>query len=385
MWGHRSLTLALSALAWGCPAQPLPAPPSPSTPADRPASAPASPTTATRSALHGEIIDSHLHVDPTMLGLDTALTILDRAGVDRFVVKSAGKVGSPRYQATLAMMRVLKGRARAFANLDWRGIDAPGAVQAQVEGLRRAKADGIIGIKIFKALGLSVRDAQGALISPDDARLAPLFDACAELGLIVAWHVADPVAFFEPITPQNERYEELKMAPQWSFYGGDYPSHDALIAARDRVIARHPRTTFLLIHLANYPEKPAYVDALLDAHPNVYVDTSARVPEFGRHPAATMRAFFIKHQDRVLFGTDLISNGRGDLQLGSVSEAPPGLAEAAWFYARHWAYFETAGVDMDHPTPSQGAWKVQGVDLPREVLRKLYIDNAARLLFPPSS
>jgi predicted TIM-barrel fold metal-dependent hydrolase len=327
------------------------------------------------------VIDSHVHIYPTMTGLSTALTVFDKVGIDRFVIKSAGEVGTAKYQASLAMEKILKGRMRSFANLDWTAVEKPGWVQEQVAALEQMKKDGIVGIKIFKNLGLHVRVADGTLLKLDDPRLDPIWEACGRLGLIVAWHVADPVAFFKPVTPDNERYEELKIAQGWSFFGKDYPSHDELLEARGRVMKRHLKTTFLLIHLAEYPEKLEYVDKLLDTNPNVFIDVSARVPEIGRHPADQVRKFFVKHQDRILFGSDFISSGDGTMQLGSVSATEPGIDDAVIFFERHWRFFETADKQIDHPTPIQGNWKVDAVNLPPDVLKKFYVTNAERLIF----
>jgi len=313
--------------------------------------------------------------------LARSLDVFDNAGIGQFVVKSAGNVGTPRYQATLAMSQMLGDRMRAFANIDWRGVHRPSFVSEQIELLGQAKRDGIVGIKIFKALGLSIRDQSGRLIPADADLLAPLFEACGKLGLIVAWHIADPVAFFDPVTPDNERYDELSLAPDWSFHGKDYPTHAALIAAQDRVIRRYPNTVFLLIHFGNNPENIDYVERLLDASPNVYVDTSARVPEIGRHPADKVRALFVKHQDRILFGSDFIANPDGSMQLGSVSDRPPNVADAQDFFLRHFRYFETKEAQIAHPTPSQGRWKVDAIGLLSDVLRKLYVTNAQNLLF----
>lgn len=334
------------------------------------------------------VIDSHVHLSPNMQALAVALEIFDRVGIGRFVVKSAGPVGSPRYQASLAMQRVLGDRMRAFANIEWQGIDDPRFGERQAALLERAKADGIVGIKVFKALGLGVRTADGALLSVEDARLDPIFEACGRLGLIFAWHIADPVAFFQPPTPDNERYDELKIAESWSFHGKDYPSFETLMAQQERRIRKHPNTTFLLIHLGNNAEDLGYVDRLLDTYPNVFVDVSARVPEFGRHPADAVRAFFIKHQDRILFGSDLIVDFDGRLQLGSVWHVPdqqPGIDEAVEFFVRHWRYFETDEAQIEHPTPIQGRWKVDAIGLPPAVLHKLYVANAERLIFSPPS
>ncbi|HNU68512.1 MAG TPA: amidohydrolase family protein [Myxococcota bacterium] len=327
------------------------------------------------------VIDSHVHIYPTMTGLATALEVFEQAGIGPFVVKSAGEVGSVRYHATLAMQKIMGDRMRSFANLDFQGIDSPDFGRSVVPQLERMKKDGIVGIKVFKNLGLNVRFADGTLVKIDDQRLAPIFEACGRLGLIFAWHVADPVAFFQPVTPENERFEELQIAQGWSFYGKDYPTHAELMAAQERVIARHPGTTFLLIHMGNNAEDLDYVGRLLDSYPNVYTDVSARVPEFGRHPAEKVREFFIRHQDRILFGSDFITAADGSMQLGSVSEKEPDLVDARVFFERHWRYFETADRQIDHPTPIQGRWKVDAINLPSEVLKKFYVTNARKLIF----
>lgn len=328
------------------------------------------------------LVDSHVHITPLDAAMNEALRIFDAVGVSKFAVKSAGSYGSPRYQATVRFANYLGESMAFFINLDWNGIDEAGWGEREADHLERAANDGASGIKIFKALGLGVRLANGKLLQVDDARLDPIFERAARVGAIVAWHVADPVAFFEPPTADNERYEELSIAEDWSFHGKDFPSHDELIAARDRVVKKHPKTKFLGIHLANYPENLDYVAGLLDACPNMHVDISARLPEIGRHPAAKAGKFFIKYQDRILFGSDLIVSAQG-LQLGSVSEKTPGFEDAVEFYRRHRRYFETTDKQFDHPTPIQGRWKIDGIDLPPAVLKKIYSDNAERMIFAP--
>jgi hypothetical protein len=330
------------------------------------------------------VIDSHAHVFPGMVSLARTLEVFDKVGVGKFAVKSGGAVGTPKYQATLAMQRVLGDRMRVFANLDWSGLDDPRWVPTQVALLEQGKKDGIVGIKVFKALGLGVRWADGSLLAADDPRLAPIFEACGRLGLIFAWHIADPRAFFDAVTPQNERYDELKIAEGWSFHGKDYPSFDALMATQERVIAAHPNTVFLLIHFGNNAESLDYVDRLLDTYPNVYTDVSARVPELGRHPPDKVRALFVKHQDRILFGTDFITDGPGNMQLGSVWHVPgeePDVDDAVEYFTRHWRYFETELAQIEHPTPIQGRWKVDAIKLPPDVQEKFYVTNAEKLIF----
>jgi predicted TIM-barrel fold metal-dependent hydrolase len=327
------------------------------------------------------IIDSHVHISPTMTSAATALEVFDQAGIGRFVVKSAGEWGTPRYNATLAMQRLLGSRMSFFTNIQWEGTGYPGFIEERVRRLGLAKKDGALGVKIFKALGLSVRMPDGSLLPVNSTYLDPIFEEAGKLGLIVAMHTADPVAFFQPITKENERYEELSLAPGWSFYGEDYPSHEELLAQRDARIARHPGTKFLLIHLANYPEDLDYVDKLLGRFPNVWVDTSARIPEIGRHPSEEVKAFFIKHQNRILFGSDFISNSNG-MQLGSVSrDGPPEIKDAVEFYRRHWEFFETDHRQVPHPTPIQGPWVMDCISLPLSVLEKIYRTNAIKLMF----
>jgi hypothetical protein len=228
-------------------------------------------------------------------------------------------------------------------------------------------------------MGLDARDINGKLIPIDDPRFDPIMAKAAKLNAVIAIHVGDPKAFFEPPTPQNERWDELQLAPDWSFYGQDYPPLLELWRQTQRLVSRHPDTTFLFIHLG-MAEDLDYMEKLLDAHPNVYVDTSARVPEFGRHPVEKQRHFFTKFQDRILFGTDL-AIGPDHWQLGSVSETPVGFEDAVKFYEAHFRFFETDLKNIDHPTPIQGRWKVNGIHLPPEVLRKLYYDNAEKLIF----
>lgn len=344
------------------------APPSKPDPFSRPATFP--------------IIDSHVHITPLEESFNTALYIFSRVGIKKFAVKSAGKPGSLRYRMSLKFAEILGRRMAFFTNVDWDGVDDPGWGKREANRLEQAVRQGARGIKIFKALGLGVRLNNDKLLRVDDPRLDPIWRRAGKLGAIIAWHVADPVAFFKKPDKNNERWDELKLAEDWSFYGKDYPSHAELLAARDRVIARHPKTIFLGIHLANYPENLDYVAKVLDRFPNLHVDTSARVPEFGRHPAAKVRAFFIKYQDRIMFGSDLIVTPRG-MQLGSVSadERPPSVADAVEFYAAHRRYFETTRRQIAHPTPIQGRWKVNAINLPPEVLRKLYHDNADKLIF----
>jgi predicted TIM-barrel fold metal-dependent hydrolase len=334
---------------------------------------------ATGAAARGPIIDSHTLIVPLDESIDTALRLFERVGVVKFCNKNGGYLGSRVFAATLQVKHRLGPRFEFFANVSWNRVEEPGWGEFEADRFEREVGFGAKGLKFFKAMGLGARDADGKLIPIDDARFDPIMDRAAKLNAVIAIHVGDPKAFFEPPNAQNERYDELKLAPDWSFYGEDYPPLLTLWKQTERLVSRHPATTFLFIHLG-MAEDLDYMEKLLDAHPNVYLDTSARVPEFGRHPVDKLRRFFLKFQDRILFGTDL-SIGPDHWQLGSVSETPVGFEDAVKFYEAHFRFFETDLKNIDHPTPIQGRWKVNAIHLPHEVLRKLYYDNAEKLIF----
>lgn len=327
----------------------------------------------------GPIIDSHTLIAPIDDSIDTALAVFKKVGVVKFCNKNGGFFGSRGFTATLRIKHRLKEQFEFFVNPSWNRVVEPGWGENEADRFEREVHWGAKGIKFFKAMGLGARDINDKLIPIDDPRFDPIMARAAKLNAVVAIHVADPKAFFEPPTPQNERWDELKLAPDWSFYGGDFPPFMELWKQTERLITRHPNTTFLLIHLG-MSEDLDYMEKLLDAHPNVHVDTSARVPEFGRHAVDKVRRFFTKFQDRILFGTDL-SISPDHWQLGSVSEVPVGPEDAVKFYQAHFRFFETEDKNIDHPTPIQGRWKVNAIHLPPEVLHKLYYANAEKLIF----
>jgi predicted TIM-barrel fold metal-dependent hydrolase len=217
-----------------------------------------------------------------------------------------------------------------------------------------------VGFKIWKDLGLTLRDARGELVRVDDERLDPLYDKARELDIPVMFHTADPAAFFEPLDRFNERYEELAAHPDWSFYGAEYTKLD-LLEQRNCVFARHPETRFIGAHVGESPENLGFVRAMLERFPNVTVDMSSRVAELGRQPYSA-REFFLKFADRILFGTDLL----------------PDVA----MYRLHYRFFETADEYFDYPSHAsrQGRWTVYGIFLPEYVLRKVYRENTLRVM-----
>jgi len=245
--------------------------------------------------------------------------------------------------------------------------------------LEEAYRLGARGLKSFKSLGLVHKDQTGRLIRFDDPRFDPVWTKCGELGIPVWFHVGDPAAFFRPPTADNERYAELSVHPEWSFYGGQFPAREELLTQMVNVVLRHPETTFVGVHFGNNPENYRHVAAVLDRCPNFNIDTAARVGEIGRRDPATLREFFIKYQDRILFGSDTVFSPE-NMDLGVPVPEKRTNADAREFFERHWKFFETAGRNLEHPSPIQGNWKVNGINLPPQVLRKLYTDNARRLI-----
>ena len=332
------------------------------------------------------IIDLHQHLNGTTQHLTRAVRIMDRVGVGvgvnlsgGFVTKGTSGV-SPFEEIKRLTDRMFPGRIVHYMNLnfaDWNESDFSARAVQQVEEGHRL---GAAGLKEFKRLGLNLKDNAGKLIPIDDPKLDAMWKRCGELGMPVSIHVADPRAFWLPYDEHNERWKELGDHKSWWF--GDtnkYPPRLELLEALNRVIARHPKTTFVCVHFANNAEELEWVDAALDKYPNMMADLAARIPELGRHDPVTVRALFTKHQDRILFATDFQVYDR--LILGSSgNEPPPTDDDATEFFTKEWRWLETHDRNFPHMTPIQGDWTISGIGLPASVLRKIYFDNARRLL-----
>ena len=329
------------------------------------------------TSLHNpSAIDAHVHIHPDMA--EVMAEVMEVNNLDAVVnVGTLEVLGIPFQEGMRAFRKVLGERMVYFPTPDFHDT-SPGFGERMANELERKVKAGACGLKIFKELGLRHKDANGNLIPVDDPRLDLLWAKAGELGIPVLIHTADPVAFFQPLDEKNERWEELQRHPDWHFGGSEFPDHDTLLDQRNRVIERHPDTIFIGAHLGNYPEDLAYVDASLERYPNFYVDTSARIGEIGRHPVEETRPFFLKHRDRVLFGTDLVLGWEA---LEDEEAAQEGTAEFKRFYDAHWRFFETGERQIEYPGfPIQGRWKVDAIGLPDDVLEKLYLRNIQRLI-----
>ena len=309
------------------------------------------------------VIDVHNHVNDAQ-GIDQhmppeqVVKVMDDTNV-RTVVILTGMWGDKLQHVIDEMVKPYPGRFIVFEQINFSKIDDPNFSQEMVAQLDDSVRRGARGLKQLKDLGLTDRDKSGKLITIDDPRLDPIWEEAGRLGIPVSIHTSDPEAFFHPTDNKNERYEELTEHPDWSFYGPQFPSKEELLAQRDRMFAKHPNTTFVALHMANWPENLDYVSRLLDRLPNVLVEFGAREAELGREPRRA-REFFLKYQDRIMFGTD-----------NEVAEP---------MYRNHFRWLETGDESFDYwGYPGQGRWKIYGLNLPDDVLEKIYHKNAERM------
>ena len=322
-----------------------------------------------------KVIDAHLHVRADTI--DRCLRVMDENHIHYGMNIGIGGDGFEEFQRAYQPHRHRLGMMFAF---EWERWETdPNYVKTAPDMLEEAVEKGAHGVKIWKDLGLTVKDPEGNLATIDDERLFPIWERAKNLGCIVAFHTVDPVAFFEPWNPENERWEELELHPDWSFADRSiYPTRDEVLEQRNNVIRAFPTLNFQCVHGANYSENLAAIDAWMEEMPNMYVDTSARLGEFGRHPAQEGHDFFEKHQDRLMFGTDRVFGTEGDVQ-GAGPTKMFSSEEDQTFYDIHWRYFQTNETQFDHPTPIQGNWKIDGIGLSEATLKKLYWDNAYSL------
>ncbi len=324
------------------------------------------------------IIDAHVHLSPD--GVEHLGKLMRRWGFDH-VVNLSGSNPRRGLEEQLAAARKAPGTITTFTTLAYAEVRAPGYGERMAKLLVMAHDAGARGLKIAKVLGLALPGPNGELLPVDDPGLDPVFEKAGELGMPIAIHAGDPKKFWEPIDAKNERYDELAAHPGWAEYGKPVPSFDAILAALERRIARHPKTTFISVHFGNCAEDPERVARQLRKYPNLYIDTAARIPEMGRYPPEKMRAFFVEFQDRILYGSDLgVGPEEEPLFLGSSGADPPTPREEELFFTATHRYFETGDRKFEHPTPIQGRWKIDGIALPRDVLEKVYARNAMRLL-----
>ena len=327
------------------------------------------------------VIDIHFHFrsdfvtkeDLIQLNPDSLIKVMDSVGIKMIVgndgkdIENLLKIYHDRYPDKFLNFTTLMVHSWPY----------PDDYMASLpERLEKLVKEGLSGIGEFpKELGLKIKDTNGKRISTDDARLAPLFEKAGELGIPIVWHVADPIQFFQPIDRHNERFIQLVRYPDWSYYGPEFPTRATLFKERENVVREHPHTIFIMAHLGMCPDDFDYLGHLFDTYPNLYAEISSSLSDVGREPY-TARKFFIKYKDRILFGTD------GGAFIGV----------KGWtlekYYQSYFDFLETDDELIDYPAQeavNQGDWKIYGINLPDSVLKKIYYENAEKILFPNSN
>ncbi len=323
------------------------------------------------------VIDFHTHISPRgrREGVPPAEIVQTMDAVNlQTMVNLTGGTGDVLSRNVAAFDQAFPRRFVTMTEPTWARASEPEYATWQAEEIGRAKEAGAVGVKVLKTLGLYLRQdgSSGPLVAVDDPRFDPLWEACGAHGLPVAIHVGDPEAFFLPIDRFNERYEELGAHPDWSFHGKDFPPFTEILAARDRVFAKHPKTTFVALHVGHWAENLAAVGEMLDRFPNVHIEIGARIGELGRQPRTSGR-FFDRYQDRILFGTDAVPLGK---------ETPQQIFGEELYHI-YYRFLETEDEYFDYapaPVPPQGRWRIYGLGLSDQILRKVYHQNAERVL-----
>ncbi len=324
------------------------------------------PRTTLKSAQHlvpkakFPVIDIHSH-QPAPISNEQFATVV--RGMDannlRLLVNASGVQGD-RLVKSIAAIKASQFSTRMvqFTDIDFRNV-GPGWAARAVAQLEADVKAGALGVgEISKAFGLRIRKADGSRLKIDDPDLDPIWQACARLGVPVLIHTAEPQEFFETIDFQNERWLELALYPDRRYPAGSFPRFEELMAERNRMFKKHPKTTFIAAHFAYHANDLARMATLFDEHPNVYTEVGAILAELGRQPRAA-HDFFVRYQDRILFGKD--------------SFQPD---EFPYF----WRVFETRDEYFDYYRDYHAFWKLYGMGLPDDVLKKLYYKNALKLL-----
>jgi len=349
------------------------------------------------------VINVHHHWgNPSEDAIRAQIEVMDEAGVAAAVNLDAGRADGT-LPGWIAMERKYPGRFVNFAKFtakDFERVREPGFFEDLVRELERDAALGIRGVKMWKDLGMSIRDASGALLRIDDPRLDPFWEACGRLGLPVFIHAADPREYWYPLTPNSLHYGSRTEEQQYYKIPG-MPRWEELIEQRDAIVRKHPKTTFIGAHFGSMTFDLQGLGERLDRFPNFHVECGARLRILGRLAPKAVRDFFVKYQDRILFGTDgMVLFGRKpgterkNILVYPVDDPdwiPTDLKDAAalrrWkegqarFYSRHYEYFETDRSDLVDPGGFEPGWaKLSGAKLPAEVLEKFYHANAERVI-----
>lgn len=289
--------------------------------------------------------------------VDKLISEMDKLNL-RVMVDLSGGYGENLKRLVEAQKRRYPDRLIVFANIDFTRLDDADYPARAAARLEQDVRNGAQGLKIFKNFGMELKDAKGNRIHVDDPRFDPVFELCGKLKIPVLIHTAEPAMFFQPRDKYNERWLELKTHPGRARPPEKFPSWETLINEQHNLFARHPHTIFINAHLGWLGANLAELGRLMDRLPNMYTEIGAVLYELGRQPRFA-RQWLIDHQDRVLFGKDI------------------------WQPSEYYSYFrvlETADEYFPYYRKYHAFWRMYGLDLPDDVLKKLYYKNALRIL-----
>ncbi|MDA1091866.1 MAG: amidohydrolase family protein [Acidobacteria bacterium] len=306
------------------------------------------------------VIDVHSHHRPGVSGArwDSIIEEMDSLNLQVLVNLSGGSGDTLSSSVRAIKTSAHPGRMVFFANLDFDGGVTPGFGSRAAAQLERDVAAGAVGLKLFKNFGITVRDGDGQRATVDDPELDPVWEMCARLDIPVLIHTGEPSEFYQPVDRYNERWLELVLLPGRRMPSDEYPGFETMMAERDRMFMRHPNTRFIAAHMGWHANDLGRLGAMLDRMPNVVVETGAILYELGRQPRAA-RAFVEQYADRVLFGKD--------------SYVPDE-------FPYYWRTFETNDEYFDYYRRYHAFWKMYGLGLSDEILRKVYYENALRVV-----
>jgi len=276
----------------------------------------------------------------------------------QLMVNLSGGTGERLKQVIAAMKGRYPDRFVVFANLSFDDLNEPGYGKRAAERLAQDVRSGAQGLKIFKNFGMDLKYKNGNRVKVDDPEFDPVWETCARLKIPVLIHIAEPAVFFEPIDRFNERWLELKEFPNRARPPARYPAFETLMAERNHLFASHPKTTFIVAHLGWHGNDLERLGKLFDRFPNLYADNAAVLAELGRQPYSA-HDFLVKYQDRVLFGKDIYSPQE---------------------YTYYFRAMETRDEYFEYYRKRHAFWRIYGFQLPDEVLKKIYYQNALKLV-----
>ena len=289
--------------------------------------------------------------------LTPLITDMDRLNM-KVMVNLSGQSGEALQKSVDNTSRNYPGRFIVFANVDFKGVGEKDWGEKAAKQLELDVKNGASGLKIYKSLGFSVKDISGNRVTIDDPRLDAVWKKAGQLKIPVLIHTADPKQFWMPMDQDNERWLELATHPNRMRNDTSPAPWDTLIAEQHRLFRKHPKTTFIAAHFGWYANDLAKLGKLLDDMPNVVVEFGAVIAELGRQPRAA-KEFFIKYQDRILFGKD------------------------SWVPSEYETYFrvlETEDEYFPYHKKYHAFWRMSGMGLPDNVLKKIYYKNAIRVI-----